>query len=103
MLIVPFDTVFLQPLLQGAKLLKIAVIDNRIQFYLVILHSLQQVSTNKKHSTMKVLLVNGSPHPHGCTHTALQEVAEQLHQQGIETEEIWCGNKPVMGCIGCGK
>ena len=63
----------------------------------------RQVSTIKKHKAMKVLLVNGSPHPHGCTHTALQEVAEQLHNQGIETEEIWCGNKPVMGCVGCGK
>lgn len=52
---------------------------------------------------MKVLLVNGSPHKTGCTHTALNEIAEQLHAQGIETEELWCGVKPVMGCIGCGK
>ncbi len=52
---------------------------------------------------MKVILVNGSPHKSGCTHTALQEVATQLHTAGIETEEIWCGTKPIMGCIGCGK
>ena len=52
---------------------------------------------------MKVLLVNGSPHKTGCTHTALNEIAKQLHAQGIETEELWCGVKPVMGCIGCGK
>ena len=52
---------------------------------------------------MKVLLVNGSPHKTGCTHTALNVIADQLHEQGIETEELWCGVKPVMGCIGCGK
>ena len=27
---------------------------------------------------MKVLLLNGSPHPHGCTFTALSEVAGAL-------------------------
>jgi multimeric flavodoxin WrbA len=52
---------------------------------------------------MKVILVNGSPHKNGCTHTALNEVAKELHAQGIETEEIWCGVKPIMGCIGCGR
>ena len=51
---------------------------------------------------MKVLLVNGSQHQHGCTHTALQEVASELERLGIETEEFWCGNKAIMGCIGCG-
>lgn len=53
--------------------------------------------------TMKVILVNGSPHKNGCTHTALNEIAKELHAQGIETEEFWCGTKPVMGCIGCGR
>lgn len=52
---------------------------------------------------MKVLLVNGSPHKHGCTHTALEEVASELAKAGIETENFWCGTNPVMGCIGCGK
>lgn len=52
---------------------------------------------------MKVILLNGSPHKTGCTHTALCEVAGQLQAEGIETEEIWCGVKPVMGCLGCGK
>ena len=51
---------------------------------------------------MKVLLVNGSQHQHGCTHTALQEGASELERLGIETEEFWCGNKAIMGCIGCG-
>ena len=51
---------------------------------------------------MKVLLVNGSPHQHGCTHTALEAVAAELMTCGIESEIFWCGNKPIMGCVGCG-
>lgn len=50
---------------------------------------------------MKVLLVNGSPHKNGCTHTALNIVADVLHEEGIETEEFWIGIKPIGGCIGC--
>jgi len=52
---------------------------------------------------MKVLLVNGSPNKNGCTHTALEAVAKELNSCGIDTEIFWCGNKPIMGCIGCGK
>ena len=33
---------------------------------------------------MKVLLINGSPHEHGCTDTALREVAQTLEQAGIQ-------------------
>ena len=51
---------------------------------------------------MKVLLVNGSPHQHGCTDRALREVAEALQQDGVETELFWIGNQPIGGCIGCG-
>ena len=51
---------------------------------------------------MKVLLVNGSPHEHGSTDRALQEVAKTLTEAGIETEVFWIGNQPVGGCIGCG-
>ncbi len=52
---------------------------------------------------MKVLLVNGSPHKNGCTYTALTIVAEALNKEGIETEIMYLGNKPIAGCIGCGK
>jgi len=52
---------------------------------------------------MKVLLVNGSPHHKGCTYTALTEVADTLNKFGVETEMFWVGNKPISGCIGCGK
>ncbi len=51
---------------------------------------------------MKVLLVNGSPHQHGCTDTALQETAKVLEQQGVHTEIFWIGDKPIAGCVGCG-
>jgi multimeric flavodoxin WrbA len=50
---------------------------------------------------MKVMLVNGSPHPEGCTHRALTEVANTLESLGIETEIFWIGNKPLGGCIAC--
>lgn len=51
---------------------------------------------------MKVLLLNGSPHQAGCTHTALAEVASALEQQGVETELLWLGQSVVCGCTGCG-
>lgn len=51
---------------------------------------------------MKVLLVNGSPHQHGCTDMALQQAAKVLEEQGIHTEIFWVGAKPIAGCMGCG-
>lgn len=51
---------------------------------------------------MKVLLLNGSPHLHGCTARALEEVSQTLIKEGLETEIIQVGNKDVRGCIGCG-
>lgn len=51
--------------------------------------------------TMKVLLVNGSPHVKGCTATALGEVAKALNECGIETKISWIGGKPLSGCVAC--
>lgn len=51
---------------------------------------------------MKVLLINGSPHPKGCTYTALENVAIGLHEKGIETEIIQVGHLVIRGCIACG-
>lgn len=51
---------------------------------------------------MKVILVNGSPHQNGCTYTGLCEIEKSLQAAGIETEIFWVGNKPILGCIGCG-
>ncbi|MBR4039455.1 MAG: flavodoxin family protein [Clostridia bacterium] len=51
---------------------------------------------------MKVLLINGSPHAHGCTYRALSEMALVLQGEGIETEICQLGTAPVRGCTGCG-
>ena len=52
---------------------------------------------------MKVLLINGSPHQSGCTYTALSEVSRVLNDEGIRTEILQIGPKPVQGCIACGR
>lgn len=51
---------------------------------------------------VKVLLVNGSPRPKGCTFTALAEVAGALEGRGISTEIFQIGTEPLAGCLGCG-
>ena len=52
---------------------------------------------------MKVLIINGSPRRNGNTSVALTEIANTLKQEGIESEIVWIGNKPVRGCIACDK
>ena len=52
---------------------------------------------------MKVLLINGSPHPKGNTFIALSEVAKTLEGNGIEAEIVSIGAKAVQGCIACGR
>lgn len=52
---------------------------------------------------MKVVMVNSSPHEHGCTYTALREVAEELKRQGIESEIVHIGKEAIHGCIACGQ
>lgn len=51
----------------------------------------------------KVLMLNGSAHPHGCTATALEEMIAVFKAEGIETELIQVGSKDIRGCIACGK
>ena len=51
----------------------------------------------------KVLLINGSPRQNGNTATALAEVAKQLSLEGVESEMVWIGNKPIRGCMACGQ
>ena len=48
-----------------------------------------------------VILLNGSPHPKGCTATALEEMIKVFTEEGIETELIQVGNKAIRGCIAC--
>ena len=51
---------------------------------------------------MKVLLINGSAIKKGNTFVALTEIAKTLQTEGIDSEIIQLGNKPVRGCIACG-
>ena len=52
---------------------------------------------------MKVLLINGSPKKEGNTFIALREVQQTLEAEGIETELIHVGHKPIHGCIACNR
>ena len=52
---------------------------------------------------MKVLLINGSPRKNGNSARALKEVADALADEGVETETVWIGKKPVRGCVACGQ
>ena len=51
---------------------------------------------------MFITLLNGSPHPNGCTAAALQEMIRVFEAEGVETELIQVGNKDIRGCIACG-
>ena len=53
--------------------------------------------------TMKVVLINGSPRANGNTARALKEIADTLASEGLTTEMVWIGAKPVRGCIACGQ
>ena len=48
----------------------------------------------------KVLLLNGSPHVSGCTARALEEMVKIFTEEGVETELIQVGSKPVRGRCG---
>ena len=50
---------------------------------------------------MKVLMINGSPHPNGCVGRALREMQAVFAEEGVESEIIHVGNKDIRGCIGC--
>ena len=51
---------------------------------------------------MKVLLVNSSPKPDGCTYTALREIADTLIVCGVEAEIMQLGRDAISGCRACG-
>lgn len=50
---------------------------------------------------MKVVVFNGSPNTEGNTWNALKMVTAELEDQGIETEIVHVGNKPIRGCVAC--
>ena len=50
---------------------------------------------------MKVLMINGSPRVNGNTSLALKEMEKIFIENGVESEIINVGSKPVRGCAGC--
>lgn len=50
---------------------------------------------------LKVLIINGSPRVGGNTSIALREMETVFEQNGVETECVQIGLKPVSGCIAC--
>mgnify|MGYP001543597147 CR=1 FL=1 len=59
-----------------------------------------KVSQGKAGIYMKILLINGSSRPNGCTYTALREIADTLESGGAETEILFLGSGPVRDCTG---
>lgn len=51
---------------------------------------------------MHVCLINGSPHKHGSTATALAEMIRVLEEEGLTTELFHIGAETVGGCRACG-
>ena len=51
---------------------------------------------------MKILLINGSPKANGNTALALKAMEGIFAEQGIETETVHIGNRPIRGCVACG-
>ena len=52
---------------------------------------------------MKVLILNGSPHPNGNTAIAAAELVRTFAAEGIETEVCQIGSRSIRGCVACGK
>ena len=52
---------------------------------------------------MKVVAFNGSPRRNGNTSILIDEMFKIFQAEGIETEVVRIGNKPVHGCTACGK
>lgn len=51
---------------------------------------------------MKVIAVNGSSQTGGNTALALKTAMETLNAEGIQTDLIEIGRRPIHGCTGCG-
>lgn len=50
---------------------------------------------------MKVMIINGSSHPHGTTMAAIEEMINVFQLEGVETEVIQLGGKPIADCLQC--
>ena len=52
---------------------------------------------------MKVLMLNGSFNSDGSTSAGLEIMAKTFAEEGVETEIVTVGAKPIADCIACGK
>jgi len=52
---------------------------------------------------MKVVAFNGSPRGDSNTAILVRHVFAELNKEGIETEALSLGGKPLRGCLGCYK
>ena len=52
---------------------------------------------------MKVLMLNGSFNPDGSTSAGLEIMEKTFTEEGVETEIVTVGGKPIADCIACGK
>ena len=52
---------------------------------------------------MKVLMLNGSFNPDGSTNAGLEIMAKTFAEEGVESEIVTVGGKPIADCIACGK
>ena len=50
---------------------------------------------------MKVLIIHGGDKKDGCTGVALDEMIKVFSDEGIETELVFIGNKPIPDCMNC--
>jgi multimeric flavodoxin WrbA len=61
-----------------------------------------QTKFDEEGSSMKVLLINGSPNKERCTYTALTSVAQGCAENGVDTEWFWIGRGAIKPCVACG-
>jgi multimeric flavodoxin WrbA len=52
---------------------------------------------------MKAIAFNGSPRKGGNTEILLKKVLAELENEGIKTELVQIGGKPIRGCLACMK
>jgi multimeric flavodoxin WrbA len=51
----------------------------------------------------KILAINGSPRKGGNTSILIRHIAQELENEGIETETVQLGGKKIHGCTACMK
>lgn len=52
--------------------------------------------------SLKVLMLNGSPHTNGNTAVALREMEAVFKENGVDVETVVLGNRDIRGCVACG-